>query len=232
MARVSCALPHLSKAQVQEKVRTAKNFRRQQKWLIVYNALVDPRPAAEIALHTGTTIRSVHQVISDYNRFGAAGIETPGKGGRRKSYKSQQEEKAFLESLEPKAHKGEITTKAEVKAVWEEQLGHKVHKSTIYRLLQRHQWRKIKPRSRHPKADPDEQEKFIASFAQQVHLLHQQREASDSRPILLMASDEGRFGRTGEVHPCWCPPGIRSTIALTTGQTIYLRLCSSCSCFG
>ncbi len=28
-----------------------------------------------------------------------------------------------------------------------------------------------------------------------------------------MASDEGRFGRTGEVHPCWCPPGFRPTIA-------------------
>jgi hypothetical protein len=35
--------------QVQQKIKTATNFRRQQKWLIVYNALVDPREAAEIA---------------------------------------------------------------------------------------------------------------------------------------------------------------------------------------
>ncbi|MDJ0689342.1 MAG: hypothetical protein QNJ41_12610 [Xenococcaceae cyanobacterium MO_188.B32] len=55
----------------------------------VYNALVDPREAAQIALHTGTTERTVHQVISDYNRQGIEAIgfaasrretETPGKG--------------------------------------------------------------------------------------------------------------------------------------------------------
>ncbi len=27
-----------------------------------------------------------------------------------------------------------------------------------------------------------------------------------------MASDEGRFGRTGELSPCWCPPGFRPTV--------------------
>ncbi|MUL36765.1 hypothetical protein BWI75_10490 [Gloeocapsopsis sp. AAB1 = 1H9] len=28
-----------------------------------------------------------------------------------------------------------------------------------------------------------------------------------------MAADEGRFGRTGELSACWCPPGFRPTIA-------------------
>lgn len=70
MARVSRVLPHLSAAEIQEKIRTALNFRRQQKWLIIYNALVDPRTAAEIAKHTGTTIRTAHQVISEYNHKG------------------------------------------------------------------------------------------------------------------------------------------------------------------
>jgi hypothetical protein len=32
--------------------------------------------AAKIALYTGTSIRTVHQVISDYNRLGVAAIET------------------------------------------------------------------------------------------------------------------------------------------------------------
>ena len=68
MPRVSRVLAHLSLEEVQQKIKTATSFRRQQKWLIVYNALVDPREAAQIALHTGTTERTVHQVISDYNR--------------------------------------------------------------------------------------------------------------------------------------------------------------------
>lgn len=28
-----------------------------------------------------------------------------------------------------------------------------------------------------------------------------------------MAGDEGRFGRMGEVRSCWCPKGIRPTVA-------------------
>jgi hypothetical protein len=73
---------------VKEKICTASNLRRQQKWLIIYNALVDPRAAAEIAKYKGTNVRTVHQVIRDYNSKGAVVLETPGKGGRRKSYLS------------------------------------------------------------------------------------------------------------------------------------------------
>lgn len=206
MARVSRVLPHLTATEIQEKIRTAPNFRRQQKWLVIYNALVDPRTAAEIAKHTGTTLRTVHQIISQYNRNGVAAIETPGSGGRRKSYLSHEAEQDFLAELEPKAKCGELTTKTEIKLAFEQRVGRKVHKSTIYRVLQRHQWGKRKPRPTHPKADNDELERFKATFGGQVQQLIQQRQPTDTRPLLLMALDEGRFGRTGELSPCWCPP--------------------------
>jgi hypothetical protein len=66
---------HLSTEEVKQKIQTAVSFRQQQKWLVVYNALVNPRSAAEIAKDTGTSIHTVHQVISNYNRLGEAGIE-------------------------------------------------------------------------------------------------------------------------------------------------------------
>jgi len=213
MARVSRVLPHLSEAEIKEKIRTTSNFRRQQKWRIVYNALVDPRPAAEIAKHVGTTVRMVHRVISDYNRDGAAGIETPGSGGRRRSYLKLEEEQTLLSQLTPDAKAGKLTTRIKLKQSFEQKVGHSVHKSTVYRLLQRHQWGKRKPRPTHPKADPDEQESFKATVGQQVQSLVEQRDPADTRPILMMAADEGRFGRTGELSACWCPPGIRPTIA-------------------
>lgn len=212
MARVSRVLPHLSAAEIQEKIRTAPNFRRQQKWLIVYNALVDPRTAAKIAKHTGTTIRKVHQVISEYNRNGVVAIETPGSGGRRKSYLSEDAEQDFLAELEPKAKRGELTTKTQIKLAFEQRVGRNIPKSTIYRVLQRHQWSKRKPRPTHPKADKDKLEQFKATFPGQVQQLIKQRQPTDTRPLLLMASDEGRFGRTGELSPCWCPPGFRPTV--------------------
>ena len=213
MARLSRVLSHLSKSEIEEKIRSASNFRRQQKWRIVYNALVDPRTAAGIAKHLGTTVRMVHRVVSEYNRHGAAAIETPGSGGRRRSYLSFEEEQALLEQLTPAAQAGKLTTRIKVKQAVESKLGHNVHKSMVYRLLQRHKWGKRKPRPKHPSSEPDEQESFKATFEEQVRRLVEQREPEDNRPILIMASDEGRFGRTGELSSCWCPPGFRPTIA-------------------
>lgn len=156
----------------------------------------------------------MHQVISDYNRLGVEGIETPGSGGRRHSYLSAEEEENLLDELKPKAKRGEITTRVQVKQVFEQKVGHKVHQTTIYRLLERHQWRRLKPRPRHPKADSEQQAAFLANFCQQVEQILQQRDFQDTRPLLLMAEDEGRFGRTGELCTCWCPPGnTRPTLA-------------------
>ena len=35
------------------------------------------------------------------------------------------------------------------------------------------------------------------------------RPAEDQRPVLLMAQDEGRFGRISPPKRCWAPPGLR-----------------------
>jgi len=86
MSRVSIAAPHLSVEAVKEKIKSARSFWQRQKWLVVYNALVDPRDAAEIAKHTGVSVGTVHKVISQYNRKGTAALSTPGKGGRRHEY--------------------------------------------------------------------------------------------------------------------------------------------------
>ena len=150
--------------------------------------------------------------VSEYNRHGAAAIETVGSGGRRRSYLSLGEERVLLEQLTPSAKAGKLTTRIKVKQAVEKKLGYNVHKSMIYRLLQRHQWGKRKPRPKHPSSEPDELESFKATFEEQVFLLVKQREEQDHRPILIMASDEGRFGRTGELSSCWCPPGFRPTI--------------------
>lgn len=52
-----------------------------------------------------------------------------------------EEETSFLADLETIAKRGQITTKAEVKVAFEKRVRQQVAKSTIYRLLNRHQWR-------------------------------------------------------------------------------------------
>ena len=95
--------PHLSKEEIQERIKATVGFWRVQKWLVLWNALVDPRPAREIALHTGIAEQSVHNLISRYNRLGPEAVEGPGKGGRRRSYLSWDEEASFLESFKQAA---------------------------------------------------------------------------------------------------------------------------------
>lgn len=129
-------------------------------WWIIYNALVAPRKAQEIALHTGVSVTTVQRVVSLYNRVGAAAIETPGKGGRRHQYLSVPEEKVFLAPFFAQAERGEIATVAQIQRAYEAKVGHEVDDSTIYRLLARHDWRKLMPRPRHPKADPQAQAQF------------------------------------------------------------------------
>ena len=213
MPRVSRVLPHLSLEEVQQKIKTATNFRRQQKWLIVYNALVDPREATEIALHTGATKRTVHQVISDYNRNGVEALETSGKGGRRRGYLSLAEEKKFLTQFMDSAKQGLITTITKIKLAYEAQIGQSVHKTTIYRLLTRHDWRKVMPRSHHPQTNFDEQEEFKQQFPFFVEESLKTKDPNDQRPVLLMAQDEGRFGRLVRVMKAWCPSGHRPLVA-------------------
>ncbi|CAA9347506.1 hypothetical protein AVDCRST_MAG94-2613 [uncultured Leptolyngbya sp.] len=160
MSRVSRALPHLSAASVKQKFRSAKNFWQQQKWLVIYNALVDPREAKEIAKHTGVSVSTVHQVISEYNRYGETAIETPGRGGRRSSYLSVAAEGEFLVPFIAQAKLGNITTRATIQAAFEQRVGESVAPSTIYRLLERHHWRKLVPRPHHPEAELEAQAAF------------------------------------------------------------------------
>jgi len=42
----------------------------------------------------------------------------------------------------------------------EEKANKKIAKSTTYRMLDRHNWRKITPRPYHPKSKPEKQEQF------------------------------------------------------------------------
>lgn len=132
---------------------------------MIYNALVDPRPADEIAKHTGVSVSTVHRVICEYNRYGKTSIETPGRGGRRSSYLTVAAESEFLIPFIAQAQQGKLTTTAMLQSAFEQQVGQPVAPSTIYRLLERHQWPKLVPRPHHPQAELEVQ----AAFKQTSH---------------------------------------------------------------
>jgi hypothetical protein len=71
-----------------------------------------------------------------------------------------KEETEFLAPFLHKAESEGILIATDIKRVYEKQIGHAVPRSTIYRMLGRHGWRKIAPRPQHPEADPAIQEEF------------------------------------------------------------------------
>ena len=69
---------------------------------------------------------------------------------------SIEEEKEFLSAYTKQAEAGQIIDLNELKSAYIEKVGHSIGGSQIYRMLERHGWRKVMPRSKHPQKASDE----------------------------------------------------------------------------
>lgn len=79
MGQVTQAFPHLDIETVLQKLKTASKHWERQKWLVIYTAMVVPRPAKDIAKHIGVSKGFVRQVIQHYNRRGELALLSVGK---------------------------------------------------------------------------------------------------------------------------------------------------------
>lgn len=160
MGRVTRVVEHLRVEEMDERLKRCTESWRIRRWQVIRCALVHPKPAAEIALELGLARQTVHNLIAAYNRHGPAALETPGRGQRQRAYLSLEQEQAVVAPFLHRSAVGQLSTVLPLKAALEEAMGHPVAKSTVYRLLKRHQWRKVVPRPRHPQASRSEQEAF------------------------------------------------------------------------
>lgn len=111
--------------------------------------------APEIAQALRLSLSSVRRIHAEFIKTGRPAIEGKGnRGGRRKSFMTLEEEVAFLADHSRKSKDGKIRNVTELKRDYEARTGRKVHKTTIYRLLERNGWRKVAPRTFHTKRDP------------------------------------------------------------------------------
>lgn len=69
---------------------------------------------------------------------------------------SFEEEAAILAPFIERAERGEMVDIKEIAAAYQKAVSHKVSDTQIYYVLHRHGWRKIMPRSRHPKKASEE----------------------------------------------------------------------------
>ena len=82
-------------------------------------------------------------------RGGIEGFVKKG-GGRFHENMSYEDETKLLEQFKSQAEKGKIIEISEIKAEYDKILGRETNPSQIYNVLNRHNWRKVMPRSKHP----------------------------------------------------------------------------------
>jgi transposase len=116
--------------------------------------------ASEIAQLLGWSTATVHVIHSRWAKEGEAVFDLRGRGGRRHQHLSALQESELLAPFAAKAQAGALLHVSEIKRALEQQVGNTVAASTVYRMLDRHGWRKVVPRPRHPKADMAAQTAF------------------------------------------------------------------------
>jgi len=128
--------------------------------LAIWLTHIGPFYAQRVATLLQVSIQSVWLWLKQYNNQGPQGIECKGSGGRRWSYLSWPEEQALLQSFYIRAGKGEIINVKKIHKDICDQLKKEVSLDYVYRLLHRHEWRKIGPRPQHPKTNIENQALF------------------------------------------------------------------------
>lgn len=110
----------------------------------------------EIAQKLDTSKKMVCQWVSAYiNNGGISALLPKERIGMHRNL-SIEEEKEFLSAYTKQAEAGQIVDLNELKAAYIEKVGHSIGGSQIYRMLERHGWRKVMPRSKHPQKASDE----------------------------------------------------------------------------
>ena len=147
----------ISESQLLE-IETARKKNRNkniERRLYVLVMRAEGKSLEEISEKTGYHISTASKLIARYMRDGISAIaENHYKGNRRNM--SFEEEAAILTPFIERAKRGEMVDIKEIAAAYQKAVPHKISDTQIYYVLHRHGWRKIMPRSRHPKKASEE----------------------------------------------------------------------------
>lgn len=95
--------------------------------------------AQEIAKAIGLSVSTVRRIRTEFGRDGIQAIDGKGnRGGRRNQCMSFEEESAFLRNHAELFSRTGVADVGALKEAFEATVGRAVHKTTIYRLLERH----------------------------------------------------------------------------------------------
>jgi transposase len=111
---------------------------------------------AEITMYSEINVKKIH---SEFKANGMDSIKDK-RGGRYRENLTIEQEINLLKGFEEQSISGKLVEASRIKLEYEKLAGKKIHKTVIYRMLDRHGFRKIVPYKRHPKTNREEQESF------------------------------------------------------------------------
>ena len=137
--------------------RKRNTEKHREKRLEVLLLHAEGKSRAAIAAKTGFCKPYISNLVSRYCHHGIGVIMDNNYRGNNRNM-SFEEEAALLEPFKKAAEAGQLVEISEIKAAYEKALGRSIDSSHghVYRVLHRHGWRKVMPRSKHPKKASEE----------------------------------------------------------------------------
>ena len=112
--------------------------------------------AKEVSEATGFHAAYVTQLVAKYREYGLDAISGNHYGGNHRNM-SVEEEAGVLAPFKARAEKGELVEISDIAKAYQSAVDHPVSRGQIYVVLHRHGWRKVMPRSKHPKKASEEE---------------------------------------------------------------------------
>lgn len=126
--------------------------------LEVVALLGEGRSPSEVAQITKYNEKHVRELGNRYRKEGLDALARDGRVGGNHCVMSKEKSEEFLRQFEKRAQNGQMITIEEIAAKLDEATGKKRESlSTAYYFLHRNDWRKVMPRSRHPKKANEEE---------------------------------------------------------------------------
>lgn len=147
----------ISKANIEEIKRTRKTVqdKKAEKRLYAVQLRGEGLTNQEIADKLDTSDQMVSYWVSIYIKGGIEALLPKKHTGNHRNL-SIEEERELLADFTKQAEAGQLIELNELKSAYIRKVGHSIGGSQIYRVLKRHGWRKVMPRSKHPKKADDE----------------------------------------------------------------------------
>ena len=147
--------PHLSIAEIKERLYSCKNGRHASYWQILLTLSLSPgKRAKDYAALLGCSERKLYRIRALYNKEGPHFTDKLCWGGRRQKLclMGLQEEQQLLQTWEATAQEGGVLVAKQLRKAVEDKVGHPVSDDYLWDMLRRHGWKKKVPRPEHPKA--------------------------------------------------------------------------------